>query len=146
MKKVLLIVSLLMLSLLVASCTTQVQTQPSTSTTVVETAKDAASSATQPTGNNVYTVVLSGNTFQPADVEIKVGDTVEWVNKKTNDDTQEPNDENQDANDHTVTFNTLGVDEFLPAGGSFTHTFAEAGEYTYFCSIHSGMQGKVIVN
>lgn len=77
-------------------------------------------------------VVIENAAFNPTDVEIKTGSTVEWIN--------------QDGFQHTVTFNNGAADEQLPAGASFSHTFSEAGEYTYYCTIHAGMQGKIIVN
>jgi plastocyanin len=33
----------------------------------------------------------------------------------------------------------------LKAGQSFSNTFATAGTYSYFCSIHPQMTGKIIV-
>jgi plastocyanin len=32
------------------------------------------------------------------------------------------------------------------AGGTFSYTFTEAGQYEYFCSIHPWMTGTIIVN
>ncbi len=37
-------------------------------------------------------------------------------------------------------------DEELELDDSFTFTFDQAGTYVYYCDIHSGMRGKVIVN
>jgi Plastocyanin len=41
-------------------------------------------------------------------------------------------------------------DQFKKSGAldtdeSFSHTFTTAGNYTYFCSIHPHMTGKIIV-
>jgi plastocyanin len=33
----------------------------------------------------------------------------------------------------------------LDTDESFSHTFTAAGNYTYFCSIHPHMTGKIIV-
>src|SRR6266567_4692773 len=33
----------------------------------------------------------------------------------------------------------------LPSGQSFSHTFVTTGTYSYFCSIHPRMTGKIIV-
>jgi plastocyanin len=34
----------------------------------------------------------------------------------------------------------------MATGKTFEHTFTTAGEYTYFCTIHPDMIGKVIVS
>ena len=34
----------------------------------------------------------------------------------------------------------------LELGETFEHTFTERGVYLYYCDIHSGMRGKVVVN
>ena len=81
-------------------------------------------------------VAMQGNTFQPAEISISAGTTVTWTN--------------EDAVGHTVTSGTRGspsgmFDESVNAGGTFSFTFTESGTYEYFCSIHPGMDGTVIV-
>ncbi len=80
--------------------------------------------------------------FAPYPININVGDTVTWTNK--------------DAQPHTVTSGTGGQPDgkfdsspnFTPlisAQGTFSHTFAEAGEFPYYCALHPNQIGKVIV-
>ena len=116
------IIIMIAVLLLVVSCTA-----PQQQKVMENTAEESASTGQR----SVVPVTVENFAFSPTDVEITVGSTVEWSNK--------------DGMGHTVTFDTLDVDEQLPAGGSVTHTFTQAGEYTYHCSIHSSMQGKVIV-
>jgi len=85
-----------------------------------------------PAGGDVYQVVMEGNEFMPVDLEVKVGEKVEWVNK--------------DSTDHTVTFENGDFDELLPSGSTVMYTFSETGTYRYFCQFHPGMQGSVIVS
>ncbi|HTZ41834.1 MAG TPA: plastocyanin/azurin family copper-binding protein [Candidatus Omnitrophota bacterium] len=33
----------------------------------------------------------------------------------------------------------------MPGGGTYSHTFAAAGTYSYHCSIHPSMKGTIIV-
>ena len=33
----------------------------------------------------------------------------------------------------------------LPADGTFTYTFSQAGTFEYYCTIHPYMEGKVVV-
>ncbi len=70
--------------------------------------------------------------FEPAEVQITAGDTVTW--------------RNSGAAPHTVTGSNGG-----PSSGTlrnsqmFSHTFDTAGTYEYYCAIHPGMTGKVVV-
>jgi plastocyanin len=72
------------------------------------------------------------SSYIPNPVEVKVGETVTWVN--------------DDSNLHTATskdgvFNS----DVLFEGQSFTYTFDKEGEYPFFCDIHPGMVGTVVV-
>ena len=76
--------------------------------------------------------------FIPHTVTIGVGETVTW--------------ENTDNAAHTATGGNpsdgpSGVfdSSLMMAGGSFSHTFEEAGTYDYHCMVHPWMQGIVIV-
>ncbi|MBI5133628.1 MAG: hypothetical protein HZA83_02845 [Thaumarchaeota archaeon] len=84
--------------------------------------------------------------YDPKDVTIAVGATVEW--------------ENKDSAGHTVTSGNPGDSDFGalfdstkdPAGflikpeGSWKYTFDKAGEFPYFCQVHPWMLGKVTVS
>ena len=68
--------------------------------------------------------------FNPAKVTIKAGGTVAWK-----------------FDDGNIAHNVTG-EGFRSAdvsSGVFTHTFGKAGDYKYDCTIHSGMNGEVIV-
>jgi plastocyanin len=60
---------------------------------------------------------------------------------------------NNDVTEHTVTFTTVPTgaqasaisDSNLAPGSSFTVTLTVAGTYSYHCTIHSFMQGTIIV-
>jgi plastocyanin len=71
--------------------------------------------------------------FAPAELEVAVGTTITWTNV--------------DSAPHTVTspdgvFDSTRINQ----GETFSYTFTEPGEYSYFCSFHPGMQGTVIVS
>lgn len=81
-------------------------------------------------------VTMINTTFQPEEITVAPGTTVTWVN--------------EDSFAHTVTSGTRGsptdmFDETVDGGGSFSFTFQDPGTYDYFCSIHPGMSGVVIV-
>jgi len=89
-----------------------------------------------PEGTGEATVAMQGLTFQPAELTISAGTTVTLTN--------------EDNVGHTVTAGTrespTGLfDENVPAGESFSYTFDEPDTYDYFCSIHPGMNGMIIV-
>lgn len=76
------------------------------------------------------TVNIQGNAFSPAEITIKQGESVTWVNK--------------DSVGHTVVSLTF-TSTLLDTGQSFTQVFASAGTFEYRCSVHPSMSGKIIV-
>ena len=124
--KILTILMLLSLMFLVVSCATETVEETATETQEVEESDAAVvvAGSTQ--------VVIENSQFMPTDLEVKVGTTVEWVNK--------------DSVDHTVTLENGDFDTELIVGATTTVTFNEVGEYRYFCQYHPGMQGSVIVS
>ena len=77
--------------------------------------------------------------FIPSTVTIDIGGEVTW--------------ENNDTAAHTITSGTPveGPDGIFDSslvitGSSFSHVFAEAGSYDYFCMVHPWMQGMVMVS
>jgi plastocyanin len=100
---------------------------------VAACASPAPSSAPSSSGNSVpadQTVTMQGFKFSPAEVHIKVGQTVEW--------------KNQDSASHTVEIAGISSGELF-TGDTWTHTFATAGTFDYSCGIHPSMHGKVVV-
>ncbi len=84
-------------------------------------------------------VEMKSSAFDAKDITIEVGDTVVWTNN--------------DSKLHDVTFEA-GFDSGGPgsmeADDTFSHTFDDAGEFLYNCTIHStsltaGMVGSVTV-
>jgi len=83
--------------------------------------------------------------YAPNPVQAKVGDTVIWTNK--------------DSQPHTATSGTAsgGADgkfggeaesfgTIIAPGKTLSHTFAEAGEFPYYCGLHPIMVGTVVVS
>jgi len=78
-------------------------------------------------------VVIDNFSFSPKTFTAPVGATVTWTN--------------HDSAPHVV---TSADDQFkkspvLKTGQRFSNTFATTGTYSYFCSIHPRMTGKIIV-
>lgn len=113
--------------------------------------RGGAAQSTQPAAVGKVVVVDMNDAlrFAPDEIQIKVGDTVEW--------------RNVGAFPHTVTADPQlainranvalpkGVKAFnsgrLDRSQTFRYTFAKAGEYKYFCIPHegAGMLGKIVV-
>ena len=71
-------------------------------------------------------------TFSPEQITVPVGTTVTW--------------RNADEAIHSVADRALGIEsEDLAQGGSFEHTYDEAGTFPYVCGIHNYMEGTVVV-
>ena len=79
------------------------------------------------------TIKISNFVFSPAVVTVAPGTAVTWVN--------------EDDIPHTVVADDKKMfrSKVLDTGDKFTFTFATAGTFGYFCSIHPHMTGKVVV-
>jgi plastocyanin len=78
------------------------------------------------------TVSAQDDRFEPRDVEVNVGDTVEWKRVGNH--------------AHTVTADNGDFDSGnLAPNQTFTQTFHAAGVVPYHCENHSGMTGTVTV-
>jgi plastocyanin len=71
------------------------------------------------------------NAFKPSTIEVSIGDTVTWDFKG--------------GSQHNVTADTF-KSVTLGKGKTFTHTFNSAGTFSYTCTLHTGMTGKVKVS
>lgn len=94
-----------------------------------------ASTTTAPTANPVAsdTVAIRNFAFGPQIVTIKAGTTVHWTNS--------------DAEAHTVTSDTGAFKSpVLQSGASYSYKFTTPGTYSYHCTIHPFMTGKVVVS
>jgi plastocyanin len=77
-------------------------------------------------------VTIGNFTFKSPVLTVKPGTTVTWTNG--------------DDIPHTVTSNSgLFKSKVLDTGDKFSFTFAKAGQFGYFCSLHPHMTGTIIV-
>jgi len=79
----------------------------------------------------VVQVKISDLAFSPAEITIRPGDTIEWVNG--------------DFIDHTATANDGAWDVAIAASQSARQQFDHAGTSKYFCRVHPDMTGTVHV-
>ncbi len=121
---------LLVLALVVAGCAQQAQAPaaPPAQNSGGSGATGGAAGGTAP----AVVIHIKNFAFDPAQVSVKQGQTVEWVN--------------DDTVSHSIKFGSFSS-QTLASGASFTHTFSEApGDYAYSCGIHPSMQGTVTVS
>ena len=87
------------------------------------------------TGGQDHVAMTDSLKFVPAEMTIEAGDTVVWTN-----DGDQP---------HTVTSDDASgplKSEQLSKGQTYSHTFATAGTFPYYCTVHGkGMAGKIVV-
>jgi plastocyanin len=76
-------------------------------------------------------VTIDNFTFSPAELKVKVGDTVTWTN--------------HDDIPHTVVSAGKFRSKTMDTDNTFTFTFTSAGDYKYFCSLHPHMTGMIKV-
>jgi plastocyanin len=82
---------------------------------------------------STYTVTIDATSFNPAELTLRAGDTVVWVNK--------------DLIPHTATSTAAkGFDSgTIATGKAWKQTFTAKGDIAYACLFHPTMKGRLIV-
>jgi plastocyanin len=85
------------------------------------------------TANDQSSVVTIDNfSFGPQTVTVPVGATVTWTNR-------------DDIPHTSVSTDGVFKSKVMDTDEKFSYTFAKAGTYPYYCSIHPKMTGQVVV-
>ena len=93
--------------------------------------KPVAAASTAP---KVVTVVINHFEFEPQTVTVNAGDTVEWKNEGV-----VPHTATQDG--PRPVFDSGNIQ----AGGTWRYVAKQKGTYSYSCTIHPYMKGKLVV-
>ena len=95
--------------------------------------REAETKASIPVQAGKTEIVIANFSFSPKRFTVPAGATVTWTN--------------HDNVPHVVSSadNQFQKLPLLKPGQSFSNTFATAGTYSYFCSIHPQMTGKITV-
>jgi plastocyanin len=88
------------------------------------TAADQAAAANE--------VKIDNFVFGPQTLTVPVGATVTWTNK-------------DDIPHTTVSTDGVFKSKVMDTDEKFSYTFTKAGTYSYYCSVHPKMTGKVVV-
>ena len=92
----------------------------------------AFGSAGAPPADGETAVKIDNFSFTPNTITVSVGSTVRW----TNHDDVPHNVMNEDKSIKSKTLDT---------NDNFSYTFSKPGTYSYYCSIHPRMIGKIVV-
>jgi len=94
------------------------------------------------TPNKVTIVGVKGlQSYEPNPINIKVGDTVTWINADVVSHTV-TSGKDYDPNKSGKLFNSGGI----LTNGVYQLKFAKPGTFDYFCLFHPDMKGQVIVS
>jgi plastocyanin len=75
---------------------------------------------------------MDGTTFQPAEVTVRAGDVVEWINR--------------DPFPHNVSADAAAIHSGdLDADGKWRYRAVTPGTFHYVCTLHPGMAGVLHV-
>ena len=97
-------------------------------------AAGGATTAPATTGPAAASVEIDNFIFKPAELTVKAGTTVTWVNR---DDV--PHTATAKGKSPAFDSKALDTDE------KFSFTFDKPGVYSYYCKVHTHMTGKVTV-
>jgi plastocyanin len=143
MRSIPVLLTLALLLLLTCGCTESPPAQPTITVTAATATPTPVITPLLPTivitpertpsvSDNTITIVK--NTFKPANMTVKVGSTVRWVNA--------------DDHPHRIEFadKSFTTSAFLLGSSqSASQRFDHAGTYDYSCMIHPFMQGTITV-
>jgi plastocyanin len=87
---------------------------------------------TQQPSSATAEVKIDNFSFGPQTLTVAVGTTVTWIN-------------HDDIPHKVVSTDDVFKSKVLDTDEKFSYTFAKAGTYPYFCSIHPKMTGTVVV-
>jgi plastocyanin len=102
--------------------------------TVAVVAAVYAKPALTPSQENAakYVVTIDNFSFSPMTLTVPAGTQVTWIN-------------HDDVPHTVVSTDNKFKSHALDTNEKFSYTFADAGTYEYYCSVHPKMTGKVIV-
>jgi plastocyanin len=96
----------------------------------VASAPDMTASTTQEAA-----VSMKANLFVPAEITVAAGTTIVWVNE----------DYDSGEAHNVIAENGSFASQNVGPGSAFSQTLSAPGTYRYYCDLHEGMFGAVVV-
>lgn len=84
-----------------------------------------------PVAAKIHVIVIDAMRFGAPPAGLRVGDTIEWVNR--------------DLFDHTVTARDKSFNVILPSNTKRRMVLRRAGSFAFYCIYHPGMRGRLVV-
>lgn len=78
-----------------------------------------------------YVIIIDKMKFAPVPAELHPGDNITW--------------QNDDIFRHTATARDASFDVDLPSGTAVKMVVGEAGTVEFFCKLHPGMKGTLVI-
>jgi plastocyanin len=132
-----LLLAVVALALVAAGCGSSSKSSSTPASTPAATTPAATSPAPASSGGSTVQVSMKNIAFNPGTVTMAKGGTVVWTN--------------DDSVNHDVTKTAGPGPDFksgtgnLAGGDTYKQTFDTPGTITYRCTIHPGMDGKIVV-
>ena len=89
--------------------------------------------------------LLTETAYDPNPIEISIGQTILWTNDDTVFHTVTSGESGEPDSGQIFDSGFTGANAMTSKGKTFEHKFDTAGEYPYYCILHPGMVGTVIV-
>jgi plastocyanin len=135
-----------------AGCSTPEPTETATDSPTPSPSPTATPEPTEPSATQVDVGPEGRLRFVPEDIEVSVGDTVEWTalspgHNVTSHPDAAPRCRNPEGAEPFTSYEDDDHFAIMEVGEVFTHEFTVAGEYVYVCTPHAGqgMVGSVTV-
>ena len=108
-------------------------------------AADETSSSETANSPASYDIQIKGFAFSQNALAIKIGDSVTWTNADSASHTITSDSGNELSSGTLAGSGSGGYYSSQSAGGSYSHTFNQAGTFAYHCGFHSSMKATIIV-
>jgi len=88
--------------------------------------------AAEPAADGVHVVIIENMRFSPAELTVKRGEHVVWINK--------------DLFPHTATANSRAFDSgSISPNASWSYVANTVGNYSYVCTLHPTMSARLTI-
>jgi len=140
------------LTLVTFIATIEIYIQPVDAQKIGDIISPTPSKMTIPSMDKIHVSIVSGATsltdeaYTPNPIELIVGQTVIWTNNDFSFHTVTSGEAGSINSGSIFDSGLTGPTTLSSTGKTFEYTFESVGEFPYYCILHPGMVGKVIVD